>query len=120
MFFDTIELDTIDSNCNDCLYMKRDLEKFNQSKERHKKWQLDYFETMKNKLIERAKEHKFKGDEKLYKDLTKQANDMRFQFDQKEVSIHYGNCTKLNKAVSFIPNTCQLETQHCFVHRLNK
>ena len=31
--------------------------------------------------------------------------------------INYGNCTKLNKEVSFIPNTCQLETQSCFIHR---
>lgn len=31
--------------------------------------------------------------------------------------INYGNCQKLNKAVSFIPNTCQLETQDCFEHR---
>lgn len=31
--------------------------------------------------------------------------------------INYGNCTKLNKPVSFIPNYCQIETQNCFVHR---
>ena len=31
--------------------------------------------------------------------------------------IHYGNCSKLNKQVSFIPNTCQIETQQCFKHR---
>lgn len=33
--------------------------------------------------------------------------------------INYGNCTKLNISVSFIPNTCQLETQKCFEHRRN-
>jgi hypothetical protein len=31
--------------------------------------------------------------------------------------INYGNCIKLNKEVSFIPNHCQLETQDCFKHR---
>ncbi len=31
--------------------------------------------------------------------------------------VNYGNCLKLNKAVSFIPNNCQLETQGCFEHR---
>lgn len=31
--------------------------------------------------------------------------------------INYGNCIKLNKQVSFIPNTCQLDTQKCFEHR---
>jgi hypothetical protein len=29
----------------------------------------------------------------------------------------YGNCLKLNKPVSFIANTCQIETQECFEHR---
>ena len=29
----------------------------------------------------------------------------------------YGKCTKFNKEVSFIPNTCQVETQECFEHR---
>lgn len=31
--------------------------------------------------------------------------------------INYGNCQKFGKAVSFIPNTCQLDTQECFEHR---
>lgn len=31
--------------------------------------------------------------------------------------INYGNCTKFNKEVSFIPNTCQPQTQKCFQHR---
>lgn len=29
----------------------------------------------------------------------------------------YGNCLKLGKAVSFLANTCQIETQKCFEHR---
>lgn len=39
--------------------------------------------------------------------------------DQKNAShrINYGSCTLLNKEVSFIPNTCQIETQNCFKHR---
>lgn len=31
--------------------------------------------------------------------------------------INYGSCTKFNKPVSFIPATCQIETQECFEHR---
>ena len=31
--------------------------------------------------------------------------------------VNYGNCMKFCKPVSFIPNTCQLETQGCFEHR---
>jgi hypothetical protein len=33
--------------------------------------------------------------------------------------INYGFCSKLDKSVSFITNTCQLETQLCFEHRKN-
>ena len=31
--------------------------------------------------------------------------------------LNFGMCTKFNKSVTFIPNTCQLETQQCFKHR---
>lgn len=32
-------------------------------------------------------------------------------------NLQFGKCSKFNKEVSFIPNTCQLETQKCFIHR---
>lgn len=31
--------------------------------------------------------------------------------------VNYGDCQKFSKQISFIPNTCQVETQHCFEHR---
>lgn len=31
--------------------------------------------------------------------------------------INYGVCKKFEKEVSFIPATCQPDTQHCFIHR---
>lgn len=31
--------------------------------------------------------------------------------------LAFGNCVKFDKPVSFIPMTCQLETQKCFEHR---
>ena len=34
--------------------------------------------------------------------------------------INYGNCTKLNKPITFIPNNCQMDTQGCFEHRRDK
>ena len=69
-----IELQKIDCNCNDCIFMKRDLPKF---------------------------------------------NSLNFLYGNTNPShrIHYGDCSKFNKPVSFIPNTCQLETQSCFIHR---
>lgn len=32
-------------------------------------------------------------------------------------NLNFGMCKLFCKQVSFIPQTCQLETQHCFVHR---
>jgi len=40
---------------------------------------------------------------------------------KKETSspINYGHCLKFDKHVTFIPATCQLDTQECFEHRKN-
>ena len=113
----SIELDKLDANCNNCKFMKRDMERFNQSLEQHNKWQLDYFNVIKSKLIEKAKERELQGDIKLHDTLIKEAEDMRFQFDRKEAAIQYGTCEFLNKPISFLPNTLQIETQKCFKHR---
>ncbi len=34
--------------------------------------------------------------------------------------INYGNCNKLDKPVTFIPNTCNPENKECFTHRKDK
>lgn len=31
--------------------------------------------------------------------------------------VQYGRCAKFNKDVSFLPNTCQIDTQTCFENR---
>ena len=46
-----IEFQKIDCNCNDCIFMVRDQERFKQSLEDHHKWQLDYFNTKKQNLL---------------------------------------------------------------------
>lgn len=113
-----IELQRIDCNCNDCSFMVRDSEEFNRSLERHHKWQLDYFNTIRNNLIKKAKWWKdVKNDLEKWDNLLTEAEKMKFQFDKKEAYINYGNCGKLNKKVQFIPNTIQLDTQDCFKHR---
>ena len=33
--------------------------------------------------------------------------------------LNFGYCRKFDKAVSFVPGVCQLETQECFSHRLD-
>lgn len=112
------ELQKIDCNCNDCKFMVRDIEKFKTSLELHHKWQLDYFTTIKNKLIEKAlKWKKLKNDLENWDALMTEAEEMKFIFDKSEASLNYGTCSRYNKDVSFIPNTLQIDTQACFIHR---
>jgi hypothetical protein len=69
----------IDCNCNDCIHMCRQLDKY---------IEFDVMHTNN------------KG-----------------QVTSPSFRINYGWCNKFLKDVSFIPNTCQLDTQNCFVHR---
>ena len=129
-----IGLQKIDCNCNDCVFMIRNVDRFKQSLIQHEKWQLDYFNTIKNNLLKKAKwwtevagkkaqeeGNKIKLAEcvRKSKNLIGEAESMRFQFDKSTCSIQYGTCSKFSKDVSFIPNTCQLDTQQCFSHRRN-
>ncbi len=68
------KLQLIDCNCNDCMFMTRDLQKLESHKNTYKG----------TGLMDR---------------------------------LAFGQCDKFNKPVSFIPETCQLETQECFEHR---
>jgi len=68
------ELQKVDCNCNDCIFMVRDSDKLKAHKESYKG----------TGLMDR---------------------------------MNFGYCKKLIKNVSFIPNTCQIETQECFKHR---
>ena len=113
-----IELQKIDCNCSDCIFMVRDLEKHKLSVELHHKWQLDYFNIIKSNLEKKAKEWRdVKGDLEKWDTLLTEAENIKFQFNRNEAMINYGFCSKLQKDVSFIPNTCQLDTQDCFKHR---
>lgn len=113
-----IALQKIDCNCNDCVFMKRNIDKHKQSEVLHHKWQLDYFNTIKNKTIEKGKEWIQKGEIEKGELLLKEANSMKFQY-QNTSYINYGYCDQFKKDVSFIPNILQLETQNCFKHRRN-
>lgn len=112
------ELQKIDCNCNDCFFMTRNVEKHKQSVALHHKWQLNYFENKKRRLIEVALDYKDRLlDIKKHDNIMREVAKMKFQFDRKTATIQFGDCTKLNKEVSFIPNQCQLDTQQCFKHR---
>ena len=70
-----IELQKIDCNCNDCIFMVRDI--------------------AKRKSFDRLHEGQLNAGHR----------------------VNYGDCSKLNKPVSFLPNTLQMDTQECFKHR---
>lgn len=112
-----IELQKLDCNCNDCIFMTRDMEKFKLSQKQHEKWQLDYLNSVKENLRKRAKERVKKGETEKAKNILKELDKMKFQFDKSTCSINYGHCTKFDKEVSFIPNILQISTQECFKHR---
>jgi hypothetical protein len=113
-----IELQKIDCNCNDCRYMTRDLDRYAQSVTLHERWQRDYFEAIKQNLIFKSLWWAERGEYSKSDVLKKEAESMVFQFDRKKASINFGKCEKYGGSlVSFIPNTIQLNTQHCFEHR---
>lgn len=116
-----IELQKLDCNCNNCGFLVRDFDRYNASVEQHRKWQQDYFNVIKQKLLDKATwwqnkenlQYNFEKGERV----RKEANKLRFEFTKKGISINYGNCSKLNKPISFIPGILQFDTQECFVHR---
>ena len=111
-----IELELLDANCNNCVFMERDLIKFKEFEEWNKSIQLKEFDKRK---AEAFKQSNLCDNEKGKQKLLNYANKLTFMFD-KSILIHYGKCNKFNKQVFFIPNTCQIETQHCFKHRKEK
>lgn len=73
------ELQKIDCNCNDCGFMERNNDEFKASLERHYKWQMDHFNTRKNKLITKAKWYKDKFyDLEMWNNLLIEAENMKF------------------------------------------
>jgi len=91
-----IELQRIDCNCNDCKFMVRDIDTFNKWKEFHRNLSKKDFDKKKELGLIREK--------------------APFQFRQNGL-INYGDCSKLNKKVTFLPNQCCPENQECFKHR---
>lgn len=91
-----IELQKIDCNCNDCKFMARDFNKYKKWESFHKDIQLKDFNRKK--------------------EIGEIRSNAQFQFDKSDL-LQYGECSKLDKDISFIPNVCQIETQDCFEHR---
>lgn len=99
------ELQILDANCNECIFMKRDTAAY------------------ANRLREVREETERVFYNELYRlwDLNVKENDiemsrMKLQLPSK-INEGFGYCEKLDKPVTFIPSTCQIHTQKCFVHR---
>jgi hypothetical protein len=125
------ELQKLDCNCNDCGYMVRDFARFNQSLEDHRRWQFEAYMRVKFKKLALAHFYETRnkeGDIEKVKNLRNEASEITsksFVFDKSSNTINYGKCTyganhnnpKPEAFVTFIPNTLQADTQHCFKHR---
>lgn len=106
-------LQCLDCNCNECIHMERDFEKF-------KKWE-NYWREYDEKEFNKKKKHAIKVAKEQTDPVAKQtlltkAEKMRFIFEKNNLT-NYGRCKKFCKDISFIPQTFQLNTQHCFEHR---
>ena len=109
----SMELQNIDCNCNNCVHMIRDIDKWKYWHDWHRAMELIEFDKAKAKAIAEAL---LIEDEDNKRGMLRVANKMKFQFE-KAFLIGYGTCAKLNKLVNFLPNTCQLDTQLCFQNR---
>lgn len=100
--------------------MERDMITFKEWENFHRHLQREEFERKKEKAIQSAMSAiDNAADDSAMKScegLLRKAVKMQFQFDRDGL-INYGNCNKFNKQVSFLPQTCQIATQQCFVHR---
>lgn len=109
------ELQKIDCNCNDCIFMVRDSNKFDEVVKQDHADQEFLFANKKRRAIEKAqitmKTNEAKGTIAL-----KAAQDLKYAY-QGGIKLNYGHCNHFDKEVSFQPNVLQLETQTCFVHR---
>ncbi len=107
------ELQKIDANCNDCIFMERDFDTFKKWENWHRELQLVDFEAKQEHALKVANECL---DVAGKKSLLFLANKMKFVFNRSNL-ITYGKCKKFNKDISFMPATCQSNTQECFKHR---
>lgn len=116
----SLELELLDCNCNHCVFMQRDLDAWKKWDAWHRLVDETDFNRRKAKAIADAEEAlklvTTPEDKRSVEGVLRKAHKMKFQYDRAG-HIQYGNCLKFEKPVTFIPDTCQLETQHCFAHR---
>lgn len=122
-------LQRIDCNCNDCGFLERLQNKLNEAVANDKLYQEEFFNiTIERKInktlndIENLEKHrslirnaddKIKGKQNYLSLLKKK----KFGYQGQKTQSQYGRCLNFDKEITFFPNTCQIETQKCFIHR---
>lgn len=109
-----IELQSLDCNCNDCKFMERRTDLYNEAVAKDKAEQLWLFRRLKALRIWRARGTK---NEIRRKEALKVALKLTHTYTPQKTAILYGGCHKFGQLITFIPNILQLHTQKCFEHR---
>ena len=113
--------------------MVRNFKRFEQSKTDRDRWQKGTFNATRKRMIfdsqsfiMRGQRERKRGElenaKSLFKkgyNLLKIARKMKYGFTN-DSNINFGDCTKKNKQVTFIPTVMQLDTRECFIHRKDK
>ena len=109
----SIELDLIDTNCNNCIHLQRDMEKFKKWEEWNRSVQLKDFELRRGQAFKIAESQ---PDDKSRLTMLAKANKMVFQFDRSSLFM-YGYCAVKNIDVYFLSGICMPQNRVCFKHR---
>jgi hypothetical protein len=104
-----IELQLIDTNCNDCKFMLRNV------------YKKRYFDKFKEDIDRKVFSRELNKD--LFVAYAERDNKALKKLLAKEckptnvVPINYGYCKKKEIEVSFLPGTCCPQNSECFEHR---
>ena len=109
----------LDCNCNDCAFMVRDFDALSLAKKIAEAGEKYLYDRWVHRRMQEAWDLNYVGKHEKCSNLIKDIRKRKFTYTHTS-TILYGNCSKLNKKVTFIPNDFQLETQECFIHRKDK
>lgn len=111
-----IQFQEIDCNCNDCTYMIRNLRKLDEAKQDARDYAASSIKRIRAKRLDEANDSLERGNVRSYEGILLERRSVSVKSNYRS-GLSFGDCTKFNKPVSFIPNILQLDTQECFEHR---
>src|SRR5688572_24576735 len=101
-------LQRIDCSCNDCGFMDRHMGQLNDARCKRDEMQKDSFERLRESMKDKAEYWDAHDQPHKAEVLREEIKKMKYQYESPPDEIHYGYCTKFDKPVTFIPNTCQI------------